>query len=85
VVAEFKDEHRSAFRKIEREEFEALLRATSDGKIDVIIARHQDRLLRHPETYSRLLEVCVRRNIPIHLYGSGGFLDLSHRKAVSWE
>jgi site-specific DNA recombinase len=77
VVAEFKDEHRSAFRKIEREEFEALLRAASDGKIDVIIARHQDRLLRHPETYSRLLEVCVRRNIPIHLYGSGGFLDLS--------
>jgi site-specific DNA recombinase len=48
-----------------------------DGKIDVIIARHQDRLLRHPETYSRLLEICVRRNIEIHLYGSGGFLDLS--------
>jgi DNA invertase Pin-like site-specific DNA recombinase len=64
---EFKDEHRSAFRKIERKGFEALLRAASDGTIDVIIARHQDRLLRHPETYSRLLEVCVRRNIPIHL------------------
>jgi DNA invertase Pin-like site-specific DNA recombinase len=40
VVAEFKDEHRSAFRKSEREKFEALLRAASDGKIDVIIARH---------------------------------------------
>jgi site-specific DNA recombinase len=77
VVAEFKDEHMSAFRKIERKDFEALLQAASDGKIDVIIARHQDRLLRHPETYSRLLEICVRRNIPIHLYGSGGFLDLS--------
>jgi site-specific DNA recombinase len=47
VVAEFKDKHRSAFRKVEREEFEALLEAASDGKIDVIIARHQDRLLRH--------------------------------------
>jgi site-specific DNA recombinase len=46
VVAEFKDKHRSAFRKIERKDFEALLEAASDGKIDVIIARHQDRLLR---------------------------------------
>jgi site-specific DNA recombinase len=64
-------------RKIERKDFGALLEAASDGKIDVIIARHQDRLLRHPETYRRLLEVCVRRNIPIHLHSSGGFLDLS--------
>jgi site-specific DNA recombinase len=67
VVAEFKDKHRSAFRKVERKGFEALLEAASDGEIDVIIARHQDRLVRHPETYSRLLEICVRRNIDIHI------------------
>ena len=94
VVADFKDESKSAFRKIERKGFEALLQAASDGKINVMIARHQDRLTRHPETYSRLLEVCVRRNIPIHLYGSGGVLDLrtSHggfmgmmNTAIAWQ
>jgi DNA invertase Pin-like site-specific DNA recombinase len=85
VVAEFKDEHRSAFRKIEREEFEALLRAASDGKIDVIIARHQDRLLRHPETYSRLLEICVRRKFRSISTAAAGFSICRRRRAVSWE
>jgi site-specific DNA recombinase len=76
VVGEFKEESRSAFRKVEREGFEALLAAANAGKIDVIIARHQDRLTRHPETYGRLLEVCVRHGILIHLY-TGGVLDLA--------
>jgi DNA invertase Pin-like site-specific DNA recombinase len=54
-VSEFVDEHKSAFRKVERKGFEALLAAADAGKIDVIITRHQDRLTRHPETYGRLL------------------------------
>ena len=55
VVSEFVDEHKSAFRKVERKGFEALLAAADAGKIDAIITRHQDRLTRHPETYGRLL------------------------------
>ena len=76
VVSEFVDEHKSAFRKVERKGFEALLAAADAGKIDVIITRHQDRLTRHPETYGRLLEICVRHGILIHLY-TGGVLDLA--------
>ena len=73
---EFVDKHKSAFRKVEREGFEALLAAADAGKIDAIITRHQDRLTRHPETYGRLLEICVRHSILIHLY-TGGVLDLA--------
>jgi Resolvase, N terminal domain len=76
VVGEFVDKHRSAFRKVEREGFEALLSAADAGKIDAIITKHQDRLTRHPETYGRLLEICVRHSILIHLY-TGGVLDLA--------
>ena len=76
VVGEFVDKHKSAFRKVERKGFEALLAAADAGKIDAIITRHQDRLTRHPETYGRLLEICVRHSILIHLY-TGGVLDLA--------
>ena len=76
VVDEFVDKHTSAFRKVERKGFEALLAAADAGKIDAIITRHQDRLTRHPETYGRLLEICVRHGILIHLY-TGGVLDLA--------
>jgi site-specific DNA recombinase len=75
-VGEFVDKHKSAFRKVERKEFEALLAAADAGKVDAIITRHQDRLTRHPETYGRLLEICVRHGILIHLY-TGGVLDLA--------
>ena len=38
VVGDFVDKHKSAFRKVEREGFEALLPAAADaGKIDAII------------------------------------------------
>jgi site-specific DNA recombinase len=76
VVGEFEDKHTSAFRKVEREGFEALLAAADAAKVDAIITRHQDRLTRHPETYGRLLEICVRHGILIHLY-TGGVLDLA--------
>ena len=76
VVGEFVDKHKSAFRKVERKGFEALLTAADAGKIDAIITRHQDRLTRHPQTYGRLLEICVRHSILIHLY-TGGVLDLA--------
>ena len=76
VVDEFVDQHKSAFRKVERKGFEALLAAADAGKIDAIITMHQDRLTRHPETYCRLLEICVRHGILIHLY-TGGVLDLA--------
>jgi hypothetical protein len=39
VVDEFVDKHKSAFRKVERERFEALLSAADAGKIDAIITR----------------------------------------------
>jgi site-specific DNA recombinase len=76
VVGEFVDEHKSAFSRVERKGFEALLTAADAGKVDAIITRHQDRLTRHPETYGRLLEICVRHGILIHLY-TGGVLDLA--------
>ena len=76
VVDGVVDKHKSAFKKVERKRFEALLAAADAGKIDAIITRHQDRLTRHPETYGRLLEICVRHGIFIHLY-TGGVLDLA--------
>jgi len=76
VVGEFVDQDKSAFRKVDRKGFEALLAAVDAGKIEAIITRHQDRLTRNPETYGRLLEICVRHGILIHLY-TGGALDLA--------
>ena len=73
----------SAFTKVERKGFEALLTAADAGKVDAIITRHQDRLTRHPETYGRVLEICVRHGILIHLC-NGGVLDLATHAGASW-
>ena len=74
VVGEFKDEHRSAFRKAERNGFDALLAAAEAGMIDAIIAPHHDRLTRNPKDYDRLIEVCTHRGVTVHYY-TGGALD----------
>jgi site-specific DNA recombinase len=83
VVGEFVDQDKSAFRKVDRKGFEALLAAVDAGKIEAIITRHQDRLTRNPETYGRLLEICVRHGILIHLY-TGGALDLATHAGGFW-
>ena len=71
VVGEFKDEHRSAFRKGERNGFDALLAAAGAGMIDAIIARHHDRLTRNLKAYDRLIEVCTHRSVMVHYYTVG--------------
>jgi site-specific DNA recombinase len=58
VVAEFKDDHTSAFRMVDRKGFDALLAAAEAGMIDAIVARHHDRLTRNLKDYDRLIEVC---------------------------
>jgi DNA invertase Pin-like site-specific DNA recombinase len=74
VVGEFKDDHASAFRVVERKGFDALLAAAEAGMIDAIIARHHDRLTRNLKDYDRLIEVCARRGVMVHYY-AGGALD----------
>jgi site-specific DNA recombinase len=74
VVAEFEDDHTSAFRMVERKGFDALLAAAEAGLIDTIIARHHDRLTRNLKDYDRLIEVCAHRGVIVHYY-TGGALD----------
>ncbi len=81
IVGEFKDEGRSAFRNVERRGFDALLAKIDSGAVDVVIARHHDRLTRNPASYSRLLEACVRHGVEVHTYAGGGVLNFSQSQS----
>jgi DNA invertase Pin-like site-specific DNA recombinase len=76
VVRVFKDEGRSGYSGEFRPEFEDMLRLLSKGDIQVLIARHHDRLTRNAEDFDRLMKICGKSKIKISTY-TGGELDLS--------
>jgi site-specific DNA recombinase len=76
VARVFKDEGRSGFTGEFRPGFEDMLKFLSRGDVQVLIARHHDRLTRNPDDFGRLMKICERSKIKISLY-TGGELDLS--------
>jgi site-specific DNA recombinase len=76
VVRVFKDEGRSGNSGEFRPDFEDMLKFLSGGDIQVLIARHHDRLTRNAEDFHRLMKICGKSNIKISTY-TGGELDLS--------
>jgi DNA invertase Pin-like site-specific DNA recombinase len=76
VARVFKDEGRSGFTGELRPGFEDMLKFLSRGDVQVLIARHHDRLTRNPDDFGRLMKICERSRIKISLY-TGGELDLS--------
>lgn len=72
VVEVFRDNDMSATSGVRREGFEGLLKAMSEGLGDVIVAWHQDRLLR----LSKDLERVIALDVPIHTV-TGGTFDLT--------
>lgn len=66
VVAEFKDTE-SAKGKVTRTDFVKLLAAIRDGQLDVVIARHLDRLTRAGRDRLELTEACKENNVTIAL------------------
>src|SRR5436190_21421353 len=53
-----------------------MLTFLSAGDVQVLIARHHDRLTRNAEDFDRLMKICGKAKIKISLY-TGGELDLS--------
>jgi site-specific DNA recombinase len=76
VVHVFKDEGRSGFTGEVRPGFEEMLKFLSRAVVQVLIARHHDRLTGNPDDFGRLMKTCERSKIKISLY-TGGELDLS--------
>lgn len=76
VVQTFRDDGVSAYRKADRKGFEALLEALSDGKGDVVIARHLDRLSRRRQDTARLFDVCEKQGVLLAMY-TGQEIDMS--------
>jgi site-specific DNA recombinase len=67
----------SAYKPVDREDFDQLITWIEQGKLDVVVARHQDRLTRDPEVFhSRLAPACIRARVKLSFY-RGGELDLS--------
>jgi site-specific DNA recombinase len=76
VVRIFKDEGRSGYSGEFRPGFEDMLKFLSKGEVQVLIARHHDRLTRNAEDFDRLMKICGKSKIKISTY-TGGELDLS--------
>jgi site-specific DNA recombinase len=76
VARVFKDEGRSGFTGEVRPGFEDMLKFLGRGDVQVLIARHHDRLTRNAEDFDRLMKICGKSNIKISTY-TGGELDLS--------
>ena len=85
VARVFKDQGRSGYSGEFRPGFEAMLKFLSTeamlkflstGDVQVLIARHHDRLTRNAEDFDRLMKICGKAKIKINLY-TGGELDLS--------
>ena len=82
VVRVFKDKGRSGYSGELRPEFEEMLEFLSKGEVQVLIARHHDRLTRNAEDFDRLMKVCGKSKIKISTY-TGGELDMSTARAGS--
>jgi site-specific DNA recombinase len=76
VVCVFKDEGRSGYTGEFRPGFEDMLNYLGQGRAEVLLTRHHDRLTRNPDDFARLMQVCGKAKIKISLY-TGGELDLS--------
>jgi DNA invertase Pin-like site-specific DNA recombinase len=57
-VRVFKDEGRSGYSGEYRPGFEDMLKFLSKGEVQVLIARHHDRLTRNAEDIDRLMRIC---------------------------
>jgi site-specific DNA recombinase len=76
VVRVFQDEGRSGYSGEFRPGFEDMLKFLSKGDVQVLVARHHDRLTRNAEDFDRLMKICRKSEIKISTYTSGE-LDLS--------
>jgi DNA invertase Pin-like site-specific DNA recombinase len=62
-VRVFKDEGRSGYSGEFRPGFEEMLTFLSKGDVQVLIARHHDRLTRNAEDFDRLMKICGKSKI----------------------
>jgi site-specific DNA recombinase len=76
IVRVFKDEGRSGYSGEFRPGFEDMVNYLGKGDVQVLIARHHDRLTRNAEDFDRLMKICGKSKIKISTY-TGGELDLS--------
>jgi hypothetical protein len=76
VVSVFKDERRPGYSGEFRPGFEDMLTFLSKGGVQVLVARHHDRLTRNAEDFDRLMKICGKSKIKISTY-AGRELDLS--------
>jgi DNA invertase Pin-like site-specific DNA recombinase len=67
-VRVFKDEGRSGYSGEFRPGFEEMLTFLSKGDVQVLIARHHDRLTRNAEDFDRLMKICGKSKIKISTY-----------------
>ncbi|MEH3154178.1 MAG: recombinase family protein [Gordonia paraffinivorans] len=65
IVATYVDNDVSATSRKTRPQFEAMMAAVARGEVDVIAARHMDRLLRRLSDLERVLEVCEAHGVAI--------------------
>lgn len=75
VVGTFSDDGKSAFKDdVVREQWDKLIDLVLGGGAEVIIARHQDRLVRNMETFGRLLNFAQRGSrLRAEFYTGGGY------------
>lgn len=71
VHAEYVDNDTSASNRKRRKHFEDMLEAVERGEVDVIVARHVDRLLRRLSELERVLDLCERHGAYIFTASDG--------------
>lgn len=76
VVEVFSDNDLSAYSGKQRPQYERMLAAIRDGRIDGVLCWHTDRLHRSPVELEHYISVCEPRGVPTHGV-SAGELDLS--------
>lgn len=72
----FEDNSISASKAVERAGFEAMLKGLRDGRYNIVIARHIDRVIRNRVTAAEFLEECQKRGTLLAMWAGGEF-DMS--------
>lgn len=76
IVDTFKDNDISAYSGTPRPEYKRLLEAISTGRVDTVIAWHNDRLHRSPKELEHFIDLIEETGAEVHFATSGQF-DLS--------
>lgn len=72
----FEDNSVSASKAVERAGFEAMLKGLLEGRFNVVIARHIDRIIRNRLVAAQFLDECQKRGTMLAMW-AGGEYDMS--------